>query len=37
MTPNYILYIIYATMTNFDITTIEDLVILMISTKMLIQ
>ena len=33
----YILYIIYAAITNFDIIMIEDLVILVISTKTLIQ
>ena len=33
----YIFYIIYATITNFDIITIVDLVIFVISTKMFIQ
>ena len=30
-------YIFYATVTNFDIITIEDLVTFVISTKMFIQ
>ena len=37
MTTDYIFYIIYATITNFDIITIEDLVTFVISTKMFIQ
>ena len=35
MTTDYIIYIIYATITNFDIIAIEDLVIFVISTKCL--
>ena len=37
MTTDYIFYIIYATISNFVIITIEDLVIFVISTKMFIQ
>ena len=37
MTTDYIFHIIYATITNFDIITIEDLVTFVISTKMFIQ
>ena len=37
MSTDYIFYIIYATITNFDIISIEDLVIFVISTKMFIQ
>ena len=36
-TTDYIFYIIHAAITNFDIIMIEDLVILVISTKMFIQ
>ena len=35
-TTDYIFYITHATVTNFDIITIEYLVILVISTKMFI-
>ena len=35
MTTDYIFYIIYATITNFDIIATEDLVIFVISTKCL--
>ena len=37
MTTDYIIYIIYASITNFDIITIEDLVVFVISTKVFIQ
>ena len=37
MTTDYIFYTIYATTTNFDVITIEDLVTFMISTKMSTQ
>ena len=37
MTTDYIFDIIHATITNFDIIAIEDLVIVVISTKMFIQ
>ena len=37
MTTDYIFYIIYATITNFDTITIEGLVTFVILTKMLIQ
>ena len=37
MTTDYIFYIIYATITNFDVITIEDLVTFVISAKMFIQ
>ena len=37
MTTDYIFYIIYATITNFHIITIDDLVTFVISTKMFIQ
>ena len=36
-TTDYIFYIIHATVTNLDIITIEDLVILVISTKIFVQ
>ena len=34
---DYVFHIIHATITNFDIITIEDHAIFMISTKMFIQ
>ena len=37
MTTDYICYIIHATITNFGIIKIEDIVIFMNSTKMFIQ
>ena len=37
MTTDYNFYIIYATITNFDIIRIEDLVTFVISTKMFVQ
>ena len=37
MTTDYVFYIIYVTITNFDIIAIEDLVIFVICTKMFIQ
>ena len=37
MTTDYIFYIAYETVTSFDIITIEDLAIFVISTKMFIQ
>ena len=37
MTTDYIFHFIYATITKFEIITIEDLVIFVISTKMFIQ
>ena len=37
MTNDYVFYIIYAIITNFDIIVMEDLVIFVISNKMLIQ
>ena len=36
-TTDYIFYIIHAAITNLDIITIEDLVILVISTKIFVQ
>ena len=37
VTTDYICHIIHATVTNFDIIIIKDLVIFIISTKMFIQ
>ena len=37
ITTDYIFYFIYATITNFDIITIEVLVTFVTSTKMFIQ
>ena len=37
MTTDYIIYIIHATITNFDIIAIKDLVLFVISTKVFIQ
>ena len=37
MTNDYVFYIIYAIISYFDIIVMEDLVIFVISNKMLIQ